>query len=70
MISENLAKTYVIETKIVISIVGAGREKRGGEMQVSSIMLLKTNVQKMSEIDLSIMLMKTKLVIVISPLCV
>ena len=36
-------------------------EKRGGgEMKGTSIMLLKTNGGKMSEIGLSIMLMKTK----------
>ena len=34
-------------------------------MKVTSIMLLKTNGEKMSEIGLSIMLMKNKLVIVV-----
>jgi hypothetical protein len=39
------------------------RKKRGGgKMKVSSIMLLKTNGGKMSEIGLSIMLMKRKIV--------
>jgi hypothetical protein len=37
-------------------------------MKVTSIMLLKTNVEKMPEIGLSIMLLKNKLVIVAFPL--
>jgi hypothetical protein len=37
-------------------------------MQVTSIMLLKTNGDKVSEIRLSIMLMKNKIVIGVSPL--
>ena len=37
-------------------------------MKVSSIMLLKTNVEKMTDFRLSIMLLKNKLVIVFSPL--
>jgi hypothetical protein len=45
-----------------------GKETRGEKMKVTSIMLLKTNVEKMPEIDLSIMLMKRKGVTVISPL--
>jgi hypothetical protein len=47
-----------------------GSEKtRGEKMKVSSIMLLKTHVVKMSEIGLSIMLMKTKTVTSVFPLC-
>jgi len=47
-----------------------GSEKtRGEKMKVSSIMLLKTNVEKMSETGLSIMLMKTNIVTVVFPLC-
>jgi hypothetical protein len=38
-------------------------------MQVISIMLLKTNGDKVSENGLSIMLMKIKIVIGVSPLC-
>ena len=41
----------------------------GGEMRVSSIMLLKTNIEKMTDFRLSIMLLKNKLVIVFFPLC-
>ncbi len=42
---------------------------RGEKMQVTSIMLLKTNVEKMTDLGLSIMLMKNKLVTGVSPLC-
>jgi len=46
-----------------------GSEKtRGEKMKVSSIMLLKTNVEKMPESGLSIMLLKNKLVIAVFPL--
>ena len=37
-------------------------------MKVSSIMLLKTHVEKMPDFRLSIMLLKNKLLIVFSPL--
>ena len=48
----------------------SGSEKtRGGKMKVTSIMLLKTHVVKMSDIGLSIILLKHKVVIVLSPLC-
>jgi hypothetical protein len=47
-----------------------GSEKtRGEKMKVSSIMLLKTNGVKMPEISLFIMLMKTKGVTAVLPLC-
>jgi hypothetical protein len=47
----------------------ACREKtRGEKMKVSSIMLLKTNGGKMSEIGLSIMFMKRKGVTLVFPL--
>ena len=60
MNGENLAKIYVIEIKIVsLFLGGQGSEKtRGGKMKVTSIMLLKTNGEKMSEIGLSIILLK------------
>jgi hypothetical protein len=67
---ENRRKSYLIEIRRVISFMAGGREKNaGGKMKVSSIMLLKTNGGKMSEIDLSIMLMKTNIVTSILPLC-
>jgi len=51
---------YGVENKIVIQPVAAGSGiTRGEKMKVSSIMLLKTNVSKMPEIALSIMLLKT-----------
>ena len=51
----------VIEIKPVKCIaLTSTPEKRGGEMKVSSIMLLKTNVEKMSVCELSMMLMKIK----------
>ncbi len=54
-----LAKTYVIENKMVRFILGCASEKtRGGKMKVSPIMLLKTNGEKMSEIRLAIILLK------------
>jgi hypothetical protein len=40
--------------------VWQGRKTRGEKMKETSIMLLKTNGEKMTEIDLSIMLMKTR----------
>jgi hypothetical protein len=47
-----------------------GRQKtRGQKMKVSSIMLLKTNGEKMPEKGLSIMLMKIKAVAGNLPLC-
>jgi hypothetical protein len=71
MSDENLEKIYVIKTKSVSSFVMTQSRKNagGGKMKVSSIMLLKTNVVKMSEMRLSIILMKIKLVIGSSPLC-
>ena len=59
MDSEKLVKIYVIENKIV-SLFWVARQRRnaGGKMKVCSIMLLKTNVEKMSVLWLSIMLMK------------
>ena len=65
----NLARCYIVENKIVISLLIAGSEKtRGEKMKVSSIMLLKTNGGKMSEIGLSIMFMKRKVVTIAFPL--
>jgi hypothetical protein len=65
----NLARCYIVENTMVIGLLIAGSEKtRGEKMKVSSIMLLKTNGEKMSEIDLSIMLMKRKVVTVAFPL--
>ena len=56
---DNLAKTYVDETKIVGSFCAAGWEKtRGENMKVSSTMLLKTNGGKMSLSRLSTRLLK------------
>jgi hypothetical protein len=46
---------------------GSGKT-RGKKMKVTSIMLLKTHVVKMSDIGLSIMLLKNKIVIPLSPL--
>jgi hypothetical protein len=67
---EDLEKIYLIEIKTVSLFFVAGCEKtRGRKMKVTSIMLLKTNGGKMSEIDLSIILLKNKLVIVSFPLC-
>jgi len=58
---QNPAKFYVTESKIVINLlVPLEEETRGGEMKETSIMLLKTNGENMSENRLSIMLMKTK----------
>ena len=54
---------------LLYSSLPSSEKTRGGKMKVTSIILLKTNVEKMPEIGLSIMYMKTKVVIVISPLC-
>jgi hypothetical protein len=63
-------KFYIFETNAVSSFLMAGPRKNGGEkMKVSSIMLLKTNGGKMSEIGLSIMLMKRNVVTSSFPLC-
>jgi len=69
--SENPVKIYIIETNTVSSLLegGAAKKRGGGKMKVSSIMLLKTNGVKMTEIGLSIMLMKTNIVTVAFPLC-
>ena len=58
---ENSPKIYIIEIKMVrIFLRGRGRKKtRGGEMKVSSIMLLKTKGGKMPAFCLAIMLMKS-----------
>jgi hypothetical protein len=70
MKSGNLRKPYVVEIKPVSEFVAArSRKTRGEKMKVTSIMLLKTNVEKMPETGLSIMLMKTKIVMVVFPLC-
>ncbi len=67
---EFLAKMYVVETKMVSLFLGQTSEKmRGEKMKDSPIMLLKTHVEKMSEIGLAIMLLKNKLVIPCLPLC-
>jgi hypothetical protein len=67
---DNLRKLYIVESKWVNLVrMVPWLKTRGGNMQVTSIMLLKTNVDKVSEIRLSIMLMKNKIVIGISPLC-
>jgi hypothetical protein len=61
MNGENSEKIHVIETKTVNSIPADGFEKaRGEKMKVSSIMLLKTHGENLSETGLSIMLMKIK----------
>jgi hypothetical protein len=58
----NLEKIYVIETKSISSFPAGGWKKtRGEKMKVSSIMLLKTHGEKMSETGLSIMLLKIRL---------
>jgi hypothetical protein len=61
MNGENLAKIYIVEIKIVSrSLVARVMEKRGGgNMKVTSIMLVKTNGEKMSVFRLSTILMKT-----------
>jgi hypothetical protein len=67
--NENLANPYIIENNKVIKIMATGQRKNAGEkMKVSSIMLLKTNGGEMSEIGLSIMLMKRKQLAPVSPL--
>jgi hypothetical protein len=59
MNNEILAKTYLIETKRVSSVfVDRSQKTRGRKMKVTSIMLLKTNGEKMSETGLSIILLK------------
>jgi hypothetical protein len=58
---EALKKLYVTENNHVISFAASGLKKtRGEKMKVTSIMLLKTHVEKMSETGLSIICMKTR----------
>ena len=66
-----ISKKYIsLKLKLLAYSWWPGSEKtRGGKMKVTSIMLLKTNRGKMSEINLSIILLKNKLVIVSFPLC-
>ncbi len=58
---QNLATVYVIEIKRVILGMIAGEAKTRGERKMEGVpaILLKTNVENMSENSLSIMLMKT-----------
>ena len=54
----NLAKIYIIANKIVSQfLVAWERKNAGGKMKVTSIMLLKTSVEKMPDFRLSIMLL-------------
>jgi hypothetical protein len=57
-----LAKTYIVETKVVnlTSVARVVEKTGGGNMKVSLAMLLKTNVEKMSENRSLAMLMKAK----------
>jgi hypothetical protein len=60
----------MFENNKVRRFLVAGSEKtRGEKMKVSSIMLLKTHIEKMPETGLSIMLLKLKVVAVAFPLC-
>jgi hypothetical protein len=60
MNSENLAKPYTIETKIVSrsSRAWVAKKKGGEKLAGSCIKLLKTSGEKMSAFRLSTMLMK------------
>jgi hypothetical protein len=59
--SQNLGQLYAVEIKRVVRDWIAGEAKtRGEKMKGTSIMLLKTNVENMSENRLSTMLMKIK----------
>ncbi len=59
-----------LKAKHLIHYDGQGSEKmRGEKMKVTSIMLLKNNGSKLSDFDLSIILLKNKIVKVIFPLC-
>ena len=58
---KNRSKIYITDNKIV-SVFSWGVEgngKKGGKMKVTSIMLLKTNGEKMSVFRLSMIFMKT-----------
>ncbi len=64
------AKIQANDIKRVSHCSAIGLPKtRGGKMKVTSIMLLKTHGEKLSDYRLSIMLMKNKPVITRSPLC-
>jgi hypothetical protein len=58
---KNLSEIYIIDNKTVSTVSWTWRvvKKKGGKMKVTSIMLLKTNGEKMSVFRLSKMLMKT-----------
>ena len=59
--SPNLRKIDVIEIeRVTYSEAGGRRKNAGGKMKVTSIMLLKTHGEKMTEIGFSIMLLKSK----------
>jgi hypothetical protein len=59
MINDNQMRNYFIENKTVNLVrVKRQRKNAGEKMKVTSIMLLKTNVVKMSETCLSIILLK------------
>ena len=59
--SQNLGYSYITENKrVVYSWLALGEKSRGEKMKGTSIMLLKTNGEKMSEIGLSTMLMKIR----------
>jgi hypothetical protein len=61
MITENPAKIYVIENKIVslFSVAGAKKKRWPQKMGLTFCKLMKTNVEKMSVFRRSTMLMKT-----------
>jgi hypothetical protein len=56
---ESFSRIHIIENKVVNLVrMAKWRKTRGEKMQVTSIMLLKTNIEKMPENRLSIMLLK------------
>jgi hypothetical protein len=58
---QNSPEMYPIETeRFSLSARTDGEKTRGEKMKAYSTILLKTNVEKMSELPLSTMLMKTQ----------
>ena len=64
MSGADLARIYVVEITVLSLLLAPGGEKmRGEKMQVSLIMSLKTNGEKMSDFWLAIMLLKIRYIL-------
>jgi hypothetical protein len=69
MSKKTLRKAMLLKTsRLANSESESGRETRGPKMKASSIMSLKTHIEKMSDLRISTILLKTHQLTVFSPL--